>query len=110
MLNNNEAIPPLMLEEARIHAKEVVKDIKVAIGKSSNPFGEPSLVWQYFSPAGDSPQSPTLIPSQRIAMVMAMATSPVPRSSALLMVLTKTLSPVSRARASSNAPNAGSLI
>jgi hypothetical protein len=58
MLNNNEAIPPLMLEEARIHAEEVVKDIKVAISKSSNPFGEPSLVWQYFSPAGDSAQKP----------------------------------------------------
>jgi hypothetical protein len=65
MLNNNEAIPPLMLEEARIHAKEVVKDIKVAISKSSNPFGEPSLVWQYFSPAGDSAQMPSADPSPK---------------------------------------------
>jgi hypothetical protein len=64
MLNNNEAIPPLMLEEARIHAEEVVKDIKVAISKSSNPFSEPSLVWQYFSPA-DSPQKPSAVSTPR---------------------------------------------
>jgi hypothetical protein len=62
MLNNNETIPPLMLKEACIHAEEVVKDIKVAIGKSSNPFGEPSLVWQHFSPA-DSPQKPSAGPT-----------------------------------------------
>jgi hypothetical protein len=62
ILNNNEAIPPLMLEEARIHAEEVVKDIKVAISKSSNPFGEQSLVWQYFSPASDFPPKPNADP------------------------------------------------
>ncbi|KAG7346926.1 hypothetical protein IV203_005995 [Nitzschia inconspicua] len=47
-LSDNKAVPPMQLEEARIHADEVLKDIKVAVSKSSNPFGDPSLVWQLF--------------------------------------------------------------
>ncbi|KAG7354494.1 hypothetical protein IV203_003850 [Nitzschia inconspicua] len=47
-LSDDKAVPPMQLEEARIHADEVLKEIKVAVSKSSNPFGEPSLVWQFF--------------------------------------------------------------
>ncbi|KAG7370071.1 hypothetical protein IV203_027817 [Nitzschia inconspicua] len=47
-LSDDKAVPPMQLEEARIHADEVLKDIKVAVSKSSNPFGDPSLVWQLF--------------------------------------------------------------
>jgi hypothetical protein len=64
ILNNNETIPPLMLQEAKIHAEEVVKDIKMDISKFFNPFSEPSLVWQYFSPA-ESPQKPNAGPITR---------------------------------------------
>ncbi|KAG7371818.1 hypothetical protein IV203_017960 [Nitzschia inconspicua] len=47
-LSDDKAVPPMQLEEARIHADEVLKDVKVAVSKSSNPFGDPSLVWQSF--------------------------------------------------------------
>ncbi|KAG7345376.1 hypothetical protein IV203_032907 [Nitzschia inconspicua] len=47
-LSDDKAVPPMQLEEAHIHADEVLKDIKVAVSKSSNPFGDPSLVWQFF--------------------------------------------------------------
>jgi hypothetical protein len=42
-LNNNEAIPSLMLEDARIHAKEVVKDIKEWLS-SAKIFGSQLMV------------------------------------------------------------------